>query len=654
MFHRGRILFLSATLALLAALGLGLAALYLSRHEEEFRRNERRELLRAECRLLAAQCVQELDRLRQNLIRQAAATPPEIRAVREAAASNSFFVAGFIARRSDGKLFYPADGGNWSRRYEELFTGMIAPPRDADYANVIMPREAADLYRDRNQRDDASGILPMREAGQIHYDRQEEKAKTAAEPMPENQSRDNRLTKAAPAAEMDIAAAKPSGRQGDFAVVGSAPDASSAPAPATASLRAARKAESAPAKTLPAGAARSEAPGSLRSGRQPMVTRFTALIRNQEGGFIPWFSDNSFTPLIWAQSQTDPTRIVGFELENTMIAARLLPLFPSRLPPYFRLELTDAGNRVLHAVGGDPESAAEPVLVMPFPELLLPNAQLRAYLLEAHLPLSVSGWGWVLGLTALLLVLLGAGGLAAALMLRELHNARRKTNFVSRVSHELRTPLTGICLYSELLRDHPELTPEKHRRYLEYITAESERLSRLIGNILDFGRLSERRKHYRPEKIVLSGLLNHALEVYAELAAQAGMEFLLEIAPGNRELTAMIDRDSLLQVLYNLFDNALKYAADGRQVMVTLARENGRTAIHVRDYGPGIPSRSRRKVFREFYRVDDRLCAATGGCGLGLAIARTLLRDQGGDLELRPARPGCDFVIILPGDTAHD
>ena len=239
-------------------------------------------------------------------------------------------------------------------------------------------------------------------------------------------------------------------------------------------------------------------------------------------------------------------------------------------------------------------------------------------------------------------------------MLRELHNARRKTNFVSRVSHELRTPLTGICLYSELLRDHPELTPERHRRYLEYITVESERLSRLIGNILDFGRLSERRKHYRPEKIVLGSLLNHALEVYAELAAQAGMEFLLEIAPGNRESTAMVDRDSLLQVLYNLFDNALKYADDGRQVMVTLARENGRAAIHVRDYGPGIPARSRRKVFREFYRVDDRLCAATGGCGLGLAIARTLLRDQGGDLELRPAKSGCDFVIILPGDTAHD
>lgn len=671
MIHRGQILFLSALLALLAALGLGLAALHLSRHEEEFRRNERRELLRAECRLLATQCVQHLDKLHRSLTELAAATPPDMRAVRERVATEPFFAAGFIARSNDGKLLYPDRSGSWFRRYEELFNGIIALPRDTEYRNVIMPREEADLYRRRQTRDDDSGILPAgadkldsdlaqpaagkrsaagKIAPEVGYAREKfavPSARSASapqvmEPGKNSSARQSPSAKTEiPAGKMATGAAKPAAPARKLTPSSMAADAA---APAAFQIQAIKK-ETAP---ITAAQAQPGDGGAKRNGNRRMVTRFTALTTGRSSGFIPWFSDNDFTPLVWAQCSKTPDRIVGFELENTQLLARLLPLFPTHLPPYFRIELSDAGNRTIHAVGGTPVRDAEPVLVMPFPELLLPNAQLRAYLLEENLPLSSGGWGWALGLTALLLVLLGAGGLAAALTLRELRNARQKTTFVSRVSHELRTPLTGICLYSELLRDHPELPPEKSRRYLEQIKAESGRLNRLIGNVLDFGRLSDRRKHYHPEPTDLAALLEHARNVYAELAAQIGVELAFEAS--REAFTATIDRDSLLQVLYNLFDNALKYAPEGRKIAVSIGREDRRTVIHVRDYGPGIPARLRRKVFREFYRVDDRLCAATGGCGLGLAIARTLLCDQGGDLELRNAKPGCDFVIVLPGD----
>ncbi len=576
--------------ALLAALLLGGLAFFLSRHEEAFRREELRNLLRAECRLFAERCGQELDAIRAELELRAAHTPPNAEGIRRAIATEPFFIEGFVADRS-GRLLYTGNSGDWQRRYGELFTELVSARQGSPPTPALAP--AAVPEAQSSIRAKLVEPVPMRQTAQrLNFGRN---ADTLAEAAPMMEK-----------AEAEVQ-------------------------PAAATAKAA--------------------------GEPRMIPRFTALTQNRASGFIPWFADNRFAPLVWAANATEPGKIVGFELESIVLWSRLVPLFPQRLPDYFRIELVDASDRVIHAAGGEipPDGKAEPVLIMPFSELLLPNAQIRASLIPEKLPLgSYRAVVWI-GISAPILVILFAGLLLYRLIRRELRLSAQKTGFVSQVSHELKTPLTSIRMYSELLHDHDkELAPEKRTNYLRILLEESERLSRLVGNVLDFGRLDEGRKRYAPEEVELPALLADAAELNRERAAASGIEIRLEL-PNDEEIPhCRIDRDSLLQVLHNLFDNAIKYAADGGRVDLSLARAaSGRWEIRLRDYGPGIPPGSEERIFRKFYRVDSALDAKVSGFGLGLAIARGLLRDQKGDLKAVAADPGLLFILTLPGETEH-
>ena len=403
---------------------------------------------------------------------------------------------------------------------------------------------------------------------------------------------------------------------------------------------------------------------STSSGDRPVgaaepeqILRFATLTRGKSSGFIPYFAANRFVPLVWAESNHAPERIVGFELNSSILWARLIPAFPPKLPDYFRLELVDASNRVIHAAGGVPgkEQEPEPVLIMSFPEELLPNAQIRASLIPERLPPGSYRAAIWSAISAPVLVILFAGMLLYFLIRREFRTAARKTGFVSQVSHELKTPLTSIRMYSELLRDHDDTLPrEKRHRYLQVMVDESERLSRLVGNVLDFSRLDEGRRRYTPVFVDLGELLKDAVELNRERAAAQGVELRLTLLPGGAPPPfCTIDRDSLFQVLHNLCDNALKYAPEGKRIDLTLARNGSRYEITLRDYGPGIPESARAKIFRKFYRIDTVLEAKSSGFGLGLPIARNLMRDQKGDLIFTPASPGAAFIIVLPEELRH-
>ena len=175
------------------------------------------------------------------------------------------------------------------------------------------------------------------------------------------------------------------------------------------------------------------------------------------------------------------------------------------------------------------------------------------------------------------------------------------------------------------------------------IREESERLTRLVDNILDFGRLETNRRKYHPQTIDLNTFLREVCANANDLVRRSGMEIRLTVP--EEPITVSLDRDTLTQILHNLFDNACKYACKGKFIAVSLFPDS----ILVQDYGPGIPANARNKIFRQFYRIDNSLSAETSGSGLGLAISRRLLRDQGGDLVLEVKNhEGAGFRILLP------
>ncbi|MEI3000466.1 MAG: histidine kinase dimerization/phospho-acceptor domain-containing protein [Victivallis sp.] len=211
---------------------------------------------------------------------------------------------------------------------------------------------------------------------------------------------------------------------------------------------------------------------------------------------------------------------------------------------------------------------------------------------------------------------------------RELRLSGRKDRLrLAGVAQRLETPLTSIRMYAELLRDHDaELAPARRRGYQQIILDESERLSRLVGNVLDFSRLDAGRKRYSPAETDLAELLNTAAELCRE-RARTGVEFHVSL-PGS-PASCRIDRDSLLQILHNLFDNAFKYAASGKRIDLSLVRAGRRWEIRLRDYGPGVPPGAEEKIFSAEF-----LPGRHGAGGRGFRF-----RARAGHCPRPPARP---------------
>jgi signal transduction histidine kinase len=229
---------------------------------------------------------------------------------------------------------------------------------------------------------------------------------------------------------------------------------------------------------------------------------------------------------------------------------------------------------------------------------------------------------------------------------REMALARLKSDFVSNVSHELRTPLSLIRLYAETLEMGRLTTAEKYREYYTIIRKESERLSSLINNILDFSRIEAGRKEYDFRETDLRELVHNTLDSYRYQIEQNGFTFEEKIddVPSMR-----VDREAMSRSLLNLVNNALKYSQDRKYIGVNLYRQNGEVKLEVVDHGIGIPDQEQHKIFEKFYRVGDPLVHNTKGSGLGLSLVRHIVQAHGGQVyvDSTPGR-GSKFTITLP------
>ena len=234
---------------------------------------------------------------------------------------------------------------------------------------------------------------------------------------------------------------------------------------------------------------------------------------------------------------------------------------------------------------------------------------------------------------------------------RELALAKLKSDFVSNVSHELRTPLALIRLYAETLELGRIAGHEKQQEYYEIIRKESERLTSLINNILDFSRIESGKKEYTFQETNVADLVRCTLESYRYEIEQNGFKFEQKIDNDVPQL--LVDREAIARSLLNLVNNAVKYSSNEKYLAVRLYRHSNGVNLEVVDHGIGIPANEHPKIFEKFYRVCDPLVHNTKGSGLGLSLVRHIVKAHGGDVAVESAPgKGSRFIITLPLQTA--
>ncbi len=380
---------------------------------------------------------------------------------------------------------------------------------------------------------------------------------------------------------------------------------------------------------------------------------FRDLVAQGDRGLVPRIFDNSFVLLFW-EKRGD--WIVGCELDMDAVREAISARSGNPADGVRYLAVLDQGGSPLVPVPNVETAAWRTPLVsgeiseyLPYWETAIILADPDAF--ENRVQASRYA------LSALVFVFFLSVSLGAVLLWRHsayrLLEARRRTGFVTTVSHELKTPLTSIRLYSEMLVEGADLDREKRDRYLARIVGESERLTRLINNVLDVAKLE--RGKARPPRVPLDAALivRETVGEMAERLEPAG--FAVSLALAESPLTVLADRDALVRILVNLLSNAEKYSGSAREIDVSagIDKRGKQCLITVADRGIGVPRPHRAKIFREFHRVDSSITSEKGGTGLGLSIARTLARSLGGELTYRPrdrrdGGKGSAFTLSLP------
>ncbi|MBR2094277.1 MAG: HAMP domain-containing histidine kinase [Fibrobacter sp.] len=228
--------------------------------------------------------------------------------------------------------------------------------------------------------------------------------------------------------------------------------------------------------------------------------------------------------------------------------------------------------------------------------------------------------------------------------------AAKRQDFVSAITHELKTPLTAIKMYAELLQNSWVVNEEKKQKYYGQIASEADRLSRLIQNVLNLSKLDGNRWNVQLRMEKPKRVLDDFVSTYSKNVEKQGFELTVSSDTDADNISLMIDRDAIMQILMNLVDNSLKFSknADYKMINVELRIKDTDMYLAVRDYGPGIPPSEMKKVFQEFYRVENEMTRQTSGTGIGLSMVKKLCTLCNMTIELENANPGLRTKIHFP------
>lgn len=253
----------------------------------------------------------------------------------------------------------------------------------------------------------------------------------------------------------------------------------------------------------------------------------------------------------------------------------------------------------------------------------------------------------VLGI-AMVLVLSGGIYGVYKITATQMRASSKRQDFISAVSHELKTPLTAIRMYAELLQNQWVSKEEKRMHYYSMIASETERLTRLIQNVLNISNLDRHRWPIHLQPTNPRKFLEEFIQKYQPTVERAG--FTLEPLLDDCDELVHLDRDALYQILMNLLENSLKFAKnyEPKKIQIGLRMRRDDLYIFVRDFGPGIVPAERDRVFQEFYRVENEMTRRTSGAGIGLSLVRRLSQLLNIRLDLGSAGPGLMVELHLP------
>lgn len=362
-------------------------------------------------------------------------------------------------------------------------------------------------------------------------------------------------------------------------------------------------------------------------------------------GWIAYFYGGGQHFLWWF---ADGQRVVALEVSGIDLMTELVSQLPdtpdagnnSGDASDERTVLADATGRIVYQWGSRVPTATErPKATVGMSEPL-ESWTLRHFATESALPGAIAGTlrtALVGGLAGLGLALGAGAWLIWRARTRESRLAAQRVSFVNQVSHELKTPLTSIRMYADLLKSaHEDAEVDETdpaARHLAVITRESDRLSRLIKNVLTFARGQENRLAIARRMVVPDEIVEATLATHRPALEQAKITVETDL---QAKATVALDADAVEQVLSNLLSNVEKYARAGGWLKVTtqLLASPARLVLRVQDRGPGIPPSQRELVFEPFWRASDRLSDGVTGTGIGLDIARRLARLHGGELAV--------------------